>query len=495
MAENGEVQPETPVRKGNREWEEARRVAFLAEFFEEGRGDVAQCRDGDAAISEFIPDFNPGEYDEDSLEVFRRIVRGINRLRETSALHRAAEARPFTLNLKQCDWDANTFFVLSQIEHAIEQLWAALEDGEPLPSADYVFKFDTLGWHEDMVKFLRQVEATLNGLRKQQRFLSAANSQHTGIGDSQETPEWPHGFSPAADWEARATQRVLDELFCFARQYRSSKSYEGLLKFVAGFRSYSPYNAMLVRTQMEGARFVAPAHRWSRKYGRTIKVNARPLVILQPMGPVMFVFDVSDTEPGPHAKPLPPEVDKPFEARRGCIGGQWDTTIENAKRDGIRIQPRKEGSQSGGSIRQTDGGKIPLLVFNAGKDKHGNPKQVEVPVRYDILFNEIASKESRYATIAHELAHLYCGHLGTPNAKWWPDRRGLDLQTEEFEAESVAYLVCGRLGIDNPSEKYLAGYFNANAEVPNISIDVVMKAAWLIERMGKERMKPREAGE
>jgi NADPH:quinone reductase-like Zn-dependent oxidoreductase len=32
---------------------------------------------------------------------------------------------------------------------------------------------------------------------------------------------------------------------------------------------------------------------------------------------------------------------------------------------------------------------------------------------------------------------------------WWPDRRGLDSQTEEFEAE--AYLVCGRLGIDNPS--------------------------------------------
>ena len=93
-------------------------------------------------------------------------------------------------------------------------------------------------------------------------------------------------------------KRVLDELFCFARQYRTSKSYDGLLKFVASFRLYAPYNAMLVRAQMPGAVFVAPAHRWSRHYGRTIKVNARPLVILQPMGPVMFVFDVSDTEAG-----------------------------------------------------------------------------------------------------------------------------------------------------------------------------------------------------
>jgi hypothetical protein len=307
-----------------------------------------------------------------------------------------------------------------------------------------------------------------------------------------EHDDWPDGFSPAADWDAQSTKRVLDELFCFARQYRSSKAYKGLLEFVAQFRSYSPFNAMLVRTQLAGATFVAPAHRWSRLYGRKIKVNSRPLVILQPMGPVMFVFDVSDTDAGPNAKPLPPEVEKPFEVRRGHVHGELDRTIENAKRDGVRIQPRKEGSQSGGSIRPADGRRLPLLVFEGGKDGDGNPKRTEVPVRYDILFNEAAGKEARYATLAHELAHLYCGHLGTPNAQWWPDRRGLDKQAEEFEAESVAYLVCGRLGIENPSEQYLAGYYGTNGEVPNISIDLVMKSAGLIERMGRERMDARK---
>ena len=38
--------------------------------------------------------------------------------------------------------------------------------------------------------------------------------------------------------------------------------------------------------------------------------------------------------------------------------------------------------------------------------------------------NDDLSPESRYVTLAHELGHLYCGHLGTPNEKWWPDRRG-----------------------------------------------------------------------
>ena len=312
------------------------------------------------------------------------------------------------------------------------------------------------------------------------------------MNDVENQQEWLDGLSPADDWDAHATQRVLDELFCYARQYRSSQSYDGLLKFVVRFRFYSPYNAMLVRAQMPGAPFVAPAHRWSRKYGRTIKVDARPLVILQPMGPVMLVFDVADTEPGKDSKPLPPEVEKPFEVRGGKIGKELDRTVENAKRDGIRIQPRKEGSQSAGSIRPAVGGKV---VFDAGNDRDGNPKLVQVPLRYDILYNETASKESRYATVVHELAHLYCGHVGSPNPKWWPDRRGLDLRAEEFEAESVAYLVCARVGIDNPSEEYLAGYFQSNGEVPNISVDLVMKAAGLIEQMGRERMKPRKERE
>ena len=55
-------------------------------------------------------------------------------------------------------------------------------------------------------------------------------------------------------------------------------------------------NAMLIHIQMKGAKYVATATRWNRDYGRRIKVGARPIVILQPMGPVMFVFDVTDTD-------------------------------------------------------------------------------------------------------------------------------------------------------------------------------------------------------
>jgi hypothetical protein len=147
------------------------------------------------------------------------------------------------------------------------------------------------------------------------------------MNETENQEDWLDGQSPADDWDAHATKRVLDELFSFARPYRSSKSYDGLLKFVASFRLYAPYNAMLVRAQMPGACYIAPAHRWHKQFGRTIKVDARPLVILQPMGRVMFVFDVSDTEAGEDSEPLPPEVTNPFEGRGGKIGNQLDWTV------------------------------------------------------------------------------------------------------------------------------------------------------------------------
>jgi len=122
----------------------------------------------------------------------------------------------------------------------------------------------------------------------------------------------------SVDVERDKTRRALDDLFNLARKYRTTESYRELLRFVTRFRFYSPFNAMLIHTQMPGAKYVAPPDRWLREYGRRITTGAHPLVILQPMGPVMFVFDVSDTEPVDEKSTLPREVEKPFEPRHGA---------------------------------------------------------------------------------------------------------------------------------------------------------------------------------
>lgn len=291
-------------------------------------------------------------------------------------------------------------------------------------------------------------------------------------------------LSARVEWERTNTQRALDELFSTARKYRGTKEFKELLDFTVKFRSYAPFNAMLTHVQMPGAVFVAPAHRWLSEYGRRVTVAARPLVILQPMGPVMFVFDVSDTEPVADAPQLPVPVIAPFETRGANTSQVLALTIANAVRDGVRTSERQEGSQSAGSIRVAPPGSSMSYTVRVRPEVEA----VQVPVRFEMLSNAKQQGSERYATIVHELAHLYCGHLGTPSEKWWPNRRHLSDDEMEFEAESISYLVCQRLGIETRAAQYLETFIGQNADVPDISLDLVMKVAGLIEQMGRERM-------
>jgi hypothetical protein len=246
---------------------------------------------------------------------------------------------------------------------------------------------------------------------------------------------------------------------------------------------------MLIHTQMPGAHFVCTARRWRKDYQREIKIGARPIVILQPKGPVLFVFDVSDTAPLPNAPPLPSQVVDLFRVRTGKIGEQLALTVENAKRDGVRVTERADGSQRAGSIQWAAAGQH--MEFTIAK----RPvlKSTQVPLWFELLLNSVLSAEARYGTLVHELAHLYCGHLGTPNARWWPDRQNLSHAVREFEAESVSYLVCTRLGIDTASDEYLAAYVRGYPATPAISLDRVMKSVWLLEQMGRASLGLRKA--
>ncbi len=289
--------------------------------------------------------------------------------------------------------------------------------------------------------------------------------------------------------ESAESLKALDELFLIAGQFATRAAYADLLHFIARFRMYSPFNAMLVHTQMPGATYVATPKRWGQQYRRTIRPGARPITILQPKGPVLFVFDVSDTSPLPDALPLPPAVTDPFAILCGTEIGELDKTIENAKRDGVRVHRCEFGSQQAGQIEAVN----TKDVFHVPDDPYFKGKRETVPVRYELLLNARQSREEQYATLVHELGHLYCGHLGSPNQKLWPDRRKLDRQVEECEAESISYLVCTRLGVETPSAEYLAGYLNEGGKMPPISLETVIKIAGLIQRMGKSRLPLRKS--
>ncbi len=75
----------------------------------------------------------------------------------------------------------------------------------------------------------------------------------------------------------------------------------------------------------------------------------------------------------------------------------------------------------------------------------------------------------------------------------WPDRQRLNYVTEEFEAESVSFMVCQRQGIQATSQEYLSQFVKDHADIPSISMESVMKAAGLIESMSRQRLKLRKS--
>ena len=94
----------------------------------------------------------------------------------------------------------------------------------------------------------------------------------------------------------------------------------------------------------------------------------------------------------------------------------------------------------------------------------------------------------QFHTICHELGHLFCYHQFYTESK----RRKLTIKEREFEAETVAWLVCKRHGIYNPSEEYLASYA-PQGEIPICSTDLIMKAVAEIERMMESPIKIKES--
>src|SRR5271166_3364829 len=88
--------------------------------------------------------------------------------------------------------------------------------------------------------------------------------------------------------------QAVDDLFRQAIRAPGHQALSEFLDFIARFRRYSLFNAMLILVQRPGALAVASRRRW-QDYGRMVAADAVPIVILQPFGPVQFVYDVGDT--------------------------------------------------------------------------------------------------------------------------------------------------------------------------------------------------------
>ena len=267
------------------------------------------------------------------------------------------------------------------------------------------------------------------------------------------------------------SKRALDELISLALAYRSGTDFKDLLDFSRRFTHLAPFNTMLLHMQNSGLNYTLTARGWRNGYNRRVKPGARSYVILRTMGPVSFHFDVSDTEPiDPQHDCVPAIVSNPFPAKGQPPEDALPQIIEACRSLRIVIEERDFGSALAGQAQSFE---------QRGYDFH-------------ICLNMKHTPAQKLGTLAHELAHIFCGHLPKkPEGAWWEPRLRLPLDVREFEAEAVAYLVTSRMSLDIGSAQYLSGYLS-RAELPSYSLESVLTSAGKIEAMAAGRFKPKK---
>ena len=267
----------------------------------------------------------------------------------------------------------------------------------------------------------------------------------------------------------------LDEVFAALEGFRRSHDFMELVRFIARFPNYSAFNGLLLYLQNPLATYVATARTWAQKHNRQPKRDAKPLAILAPMAPILFLFDIRDTE----GVPVPSTLLRPREIDDQQLGKFYATTLHNAAIHGISVY---EAALNSGEIDTVS------RITPALRKKY---QDLNLPrdTNYLIFIDKTLTLGGRYASLTHELGHIFCSHLGIDRHAWWPERGDLNIRGEEIEADSVAYLVCRRSGLRTNSEHFLLQFSETHQEIPLFSINAVIQAVNYIEDMGKHRWK------
>lgn len=236
-------------------------------------------------------------------------------------------------------------------------------------------------------------------------------------------------------------------------------------------KGYSFFNSALILLQRPGALYVESEEVWANKYERHLLPEATPIVIMQPFGPINFVYDFADT----YGDQVPYYMRNSFVLPKSDPQiGKWLTKlIYIVNQLGIYYGEKDYGSRQGGQVEYLE---------NAMKIKvYDEKKEIEISTHLAITVNKHTQDEEKATAILHEIGHILCGHLPVDKTNQRlkvPDRAGEDLckEQKEFEAEKVCELVCKTMGLYYDNKEYLNGYL-VNESEPYFSMRLVVEAS------------------
>ena len=285
----------------------------------------------------------------------------------------------------------------------------------------------------------------------------------------------------AENRNAQQVREITDKLEQGIKELFESERFKEYLRTMSKFYNYSFNNTLLIAMQKPEATYVAGYTSWQRNFDRQVMKGEKGIKILAP----------APYKTQEEREKVDPVTQKPV---IGADGKAVTETVE-VLRPAFKVV-------SVFDVSQTDGKELPDIIvdelkgtvenyeafFDALKqespvpicfeDIPGGAKGFFSPVESRIAIQEDKSEIQTVKTAIHEIAHAKL-HAVKPDEKTTPEDKK-DRHTKEVEAESVAYTVCQRYGIETSdySFGYIAGW-SSGKETKELksSLDTIRKTA------------------
>jgi hypothetical protein len=244
---------------------------------------------------------------------------------------------------------------------------------------------------------------------------------------------------------SKSLNDAIDKLIDAIESEKVSAELKAFYKQAGKFTSYSLHNQILILMQDPKATQVAGYKTWMAKFSRQVMKGEHGIGIL-----------------APHT--YPSKNDKGADEQH--LGFHAATVFDVRQTDGEElVDPTHVSGDEGEAIYSSMGdysGSLGMPVSIV--DDLGNTDGVCKGSVIEI--NGSLSMQNRVGVLAHEIAHHLAGHRGSDKS------RGM----REWEAETTAFVVCERFGIDNKAPQYLKGW-GATSDNIKASLGVVSKVS------------------
>jgi len=211
------------------------------------------------------------------------------------------------------------------------------------------------------------------------------------------------------------------------------------------FTQYSLRNQILIMIQDPEASQVAGYAAWTTKFKRFVMKGEHGIGILAPH--TYKTTNIKGVE-------------------ESNIGFHGTTVFDVRQTDGEPlVDPTRVGGDGGEDLyismtNFSDSLNMPVAVVDGLGSIDG------LCTKSAIQINSTLSMQNRIGVLAHELAHHLAGHLESDK----------NTDMKEWEAETTAFIVCARFGIDNKAPQYLK-HWGATRENIKASLGTVSKVA------------------